>query len=547
MANLQAAIQTIETGLKTKQAGQPVAVRIVAHISADHGRVEPLAAEVLAHATAWLGGESDRLTASGSVESGQITTLARIEGGQTALVSAGTCGVGRPLLAIEVWGNQGFLSWEDDRFEGPSHEELALGDKATSLLRRIQRSLKSHPVPASSAKTGTAAGRGDRESRRPPYGVLLVAGDHTHQPGYAEAFSADKRCRLVGLTDEANVSPRRKKLNEQLARRLDIPVLADLGRALARDDVQIVSICAEPIRRGRIAVLAAQAGKHLYLDKPLAASLQDADAMVTAVRKSGRVHHMFSQVHDDAADRVRRLVESDQLGDLTAIHFDLCFAKGPAGTAKLGAPREESKVPQRFELVESKRELSNVGVYPLVQLLSLVGRDVKRVTATTANYFFSEHQKNDMEDFGQMLLELEGGLVASISVGRTGWRSRPVGGLNRAFLIGTKGCTLVDAHRPRVEVWADVDPWTPPERNPEDPMGMWATPPGSPFTVMPRQSWITPPPERNVTDVSHFLDCIEHGRESIVSAEVAAAATEILMAGYRSAATGKTVTLPLQR
>jgi predicted dehydrogenase len=43
------------------------------------------------------------------------------------------------------------------------------------------------------------------------------------------------------------------------------------------------------------------------------------------------------------------------------------------------------------------------------------------------------------------------------------------------------------------------------------------------------------------------LDCIEHGKASIVSAEVGSTATEILMAGYRSAATGKTVTLPLER
>jgi hypothetical protein len=51
------------------------------------------------------------------------------------------------------------------------------------------------------------------------------------------------------------------------------------------------------------------------------------------------------------------LVESGQLGNLRAIHFDLCFAKGQAGTATLGAPRQESPAPDRFESVESKREL----------------------------------------------------------------------------------------------------------------------------------------------------------------------------------------------
>jgi len=493
----------------------------------------------------WLGGEPDRLTISGSVESGQITALAGVDGGQTALVSASR-GVGRPLLAIEVWGSRGILSWEDDHFPGESHEEQALSENETALLRRIQSALRHHSSQPLSSRTRSQSSDGpDRhETQLPPYGVLLVAGDHTHQSNYAEAMAADRRCRLVGLTDEVDVTPRRRRLNEQLAKRLGIPVLPDLGKALARDDVHVVSICAEPIRRGRIAVLAARAGKHLYLDKPLAGSLREADSIVAAVRKAGVVGHMFSQEHGEAASRVRAVCESGELGELTAIHFDLCFAKGQAGTAKLGTPREESRVPDRFELVEAKRELSNVGVYPLVQILSLSRRGVRRVTATTGNYFFAEHQENNMEDFGQMLLELEGGLVASISVGRTGWRSHPGGGLNRAFLIGTKGCALVDAHRPRVEVWGDVEPWMPPERNPDDPMGMWLMPPGSPFSAKPRQSWLTLPSTLCATDLSHFLDCIEHGEESAVSAEVAAAATAVLMAGYQSAATHKTVTLP---
>jgi predicted dehydrogenase len=415
-------------------------------------------------------------------------------------------------------------------------------------LQQIRASLDQYRSQqlSSTTRREKAVSRGRRKAQRPPYGVLLVAGDHTHQPNYAEALAADDRCRLVGLTDEADVTSGRRRLNEQLAKRLNVPVFADLREALARDDVHIVSICAEPIRRGRIAVLAAQAGKHLYLDKPLAGSLEDARSIVAAVREAGVVGHMFSQVHSDAAHRVRMLFESGELGDLTAIHFDRCFAKGYAGTARLGTPREESLAPDRFEMVDSKRELFNVGVYPLVQLLSLVGRRVQRVTATTGNYFFAEHQNNNMEDFGQMLLELEGGLVASISAGRTGWRSHPAGGLNRVFLTGTKGCAFVDAHRPRVQIWGDAEPWVPPQRNPDDPMGMWVTPPGSPFAAKPRRSWLTPPSARDVTDASHFLDCIEHGKQSAVSAEVAAAATEVLLAGYQSAATHKTVTLPLR-
>ena len=173
-------------------------------------------------------------------------------------------------------------------------------------------------------------------------------------------------------------------------------------------------------------------------------------------------------------------------------------------------------------------------------------KEWRHESLVTGNYFFAEHQKNNMEDFGQMLLELDGGLVATLSVGRNGWRSYPAGGLNRVYLIGSEQCVVVDAHRPRVEMWADVPPWMPPERNPEDPMAMWATPPASQFEAKPRDAWITPPSALR-TDSEYFLDCIEQGRASVVTAKVAATATEILMAGYQSAATGQSIKLPLPR
>ncbi len=68
----------------------------------------------------------------------------------------------------------------------------------------------------------------------PEFGLLLIAGSHTHQENYARAFGADPRCRLVGLTDEAEISPRRRELNQRLARELEIPWLPDFDEAISR-------------------------------------------------------------------------------------------------------------------------------------------------------------------------------------------------------------------------------------------------------------------------------------------------------------------------
>lgn len=379
----------------------------------------------------------------------------------------------------------------------------------------------------------------------PRYGVLLVSGNHTHQENYAAAFAADPRCRLVAVTDEAGIDGRRRELNERLAKSLNIPYLADLDKALNRNDVQVVSICAPPERRGRIAVLCAQAGKHLYLDKSLVPRLQEADALVSAVQKAGVKSHMFSFIPQPWAQEAKRLLQANRAGKLLAIHADAFFAKGRPGTAKLGTRRKEEYPPQRHQLVEAKRELDNVGVYPIAFIRWLSGKRFRSVLAITANYFFQEHQKHNVEDFGLIAATLEDGLSATISAGRFGWTSHPAAGVNRLVMVGTAGTLLVDANRPRLEVYSDEPPWTPPNVHPQDPMAFWSSTQEEVHT-RPKRTWV-PAGAAAASDVAYFLDRLDANRDSDLNAVEAAHAAEVLLAAYRSAATGAVVQLPLPR
>jgi predicted dehydrogenase len=567
MQDLSTVFQTVATALKTGQAGQPCAVRIVANVTSDPSTLERLIADCLTTATDWLRAPLERLTAAGSAEAGHISTLARCGGGQTALVSAATIGAGSPALEVLVFGNHGILSWEagHSRLTFTPSEESAGGASATGgqpILEDLQEALRTgrqirtgerlaaSNTPRAPAVSATrprpASPSPQRTPLELPFGILLVAGEHTHQADYIRVFAADPRCRLVAVTDEDHLSPERRRLNEHLAHRYQLPYIASLAEALARPDVQVVCICAEPMRRGRIIVQAAAAGKHVYLDKPLAGTWTDAQAIVAAVEQAGVSNQMYSFVHGQAAGRIRKVLESDRLGELRAVHLDLTFAKGHAGSADLTQPRSETTSPTEFELPDSKRELTNIGVYPLVLLHWLLGRPVRRVAATTGNYFFRDHQQNHMEDFGQLLLELDGGLVATVSAGRTGWRSHPAAGVNRVTLVGERETVVINAHQPHVEVWSDAVPWSAPPRDPEDPMAMWVPATPGPYAAGPKQSWITGGEDPSVVDITHFLDCLEQGRESDVPARMGAAATEVLLAAYRSAARGEVVELPLE-
>jgi predicted dehydrogenase len=377
------------------------------------------------------------------------------------------------------------------------------------------------------------------------YGILLVSGSHTHQELYAPAFAADPRCHIVAVTDEADVDAGRRALNERMAAGLGVPYEPDLDRALARKDVHVVSVCAPPERRGRIILRCAAAGKHLYLDKPLVPTLAEADAVVAAVHQAGVRSHMFSFITQPWAQKAKRLVDENRLGALRAVHADFLFAKGRQGSARLGAPRREEDPPGRQQLVEAKRELDNVGVYPVSLVPWLTGRKFRTVYGVTANYFFAEHQKHDVEDFGVLAGTLEDGTPVTIAAGRTGWTSHPAGGLTRLVLVGSAGTAVADANRPRLEVHADEAPWLLPDVNPADPMAFWVSTQEE-VGLRPKRAWMAVAPPA-ASDFAYFLDCLDAGRDSAMAAAEAGRATEVLLAAYRSASRGEVVTLPLPR
>ena len=76
-----------------------------------------------------------------------------------------------------------------------------------------------------------------------------------------------------------------------LGAEFDVPGYADLDALLA--DVDAVSFSLPPDVQVPLAVRAAEAGKHLLLEKPIALSVADADRIVSAVRANGVASVVF--------------------------------------------------------------------------------------------------------------------------------------------------------------------------------------------------------------------------------------------------------------
>ena len=376
------------------------------------------------------------------------------------------------------------------------------------------------------------------------YGVLLLGGRRTHQEGYGPCFAADARCRLIAVSDERDALPEYVELNRQLAEDLQIPYIPDLDEALAHDDVHIVSLCIQNERRGRVGVRCAEAGKHLYLDKPLAMSVEDAQAIVGAAQKAGVCNQMFSNIHTPWAQAAKKALDCGEIGELRALHCDVLFAKGRAGTAPVGRKRVEKPMVEKYTFVEAKREMFDIGVYPVSMVNWLTQKRVKTVFGTTANYFFKEHIACGIEDFGALMMTLEDGIIATIVGGRTGWLSHPKGGVQRLHLVGTRGALIFDGSQPRLEVFADEVPFQPPPPHPLDPMGMWTSTQAE-ADIPPKRLWVSvgEGSEHQSPDIKAFVDCIEAGRETEMNTAFAAQSVAVIRAGYESAASEKVINI----
>lgn len=100
--------------------------------------------------------------------------------------------------------------------------------------------------------------------------------------GLAKACAALDRAQVVAVSDVVAAAAQRA------AKELGAEAYGDDGQGiLARDDVAGVIIATPPLRHREGVVRAAQAGKHIFCEKPMATNVTDCDAMIAAVKAAG--------------------------------------------------------------------------------------------------------------------------------------------------------------------------------------------------------------------------------------------------------------------
>jgi predicted dehydrogenase len=104
----------------------------------------------------------------------------------------------------------------------------------------------------------------------------------------------------------------------EAAARFGVPCDASLEALLARPDIDAICICTPSGQHAAQAIAAARAGKHVLVEKPMALTLADADAMIAACAEAGVQLGVALQRRIDPVFReVKTAIDAGGLGKLT--------------------------------------------------------------------------------------------------------------------------------------------------------------------------------------------------------------------------------------
>ena len=197
----------------------------------------------------------------------------------------------------------------------------------------------------------------------------------------------------------------RPELAESFAREFSAPRwYATAAELIADPQVDAVYI-ATPVRlHAAQAIAAADAGKHVLCEKPMAISVAECDAMIAACRSNGVALGVAYYRHFyPAVARIRNILASGDVGDpvLAQVNAFEHFDPPPEHPRHWLVVREQAGGGPMFDF----------GCHRIEVLLDLLG-PVRGVTSMVGNVAF----RRDVEDTAIAVLEFERGGYATLSV-----------------------------------------------------------------------------------------------------------------------------------
>lgn len=143
-----------------------------------------------------------------------------------------------------------------------------------------------------------------------------------HIKGYLEF---PDKCRIVAISDIYQEKAD-KLVNEY---NLEAVTVKDYKELLNRGDIDLVSVCTPPYTHAQIAIDFLNAGKHVLVEKPMASSLEECDAMNAAAQRSGKILSVVAQNRFlNPMMKLKNILEQDLIGPIVHVQVDSYWWRG---------------------------------------------------------------------------------------------------------------------------------------------------------------------------------------------------------------------------
>jgi predicted dehydrogenase len=297
-----------------------------------------------------------------------------------------------------------------------------------------------------------------------------------------------------------------------------IPSYSDYGELLRREDLDLVHLATPVSEMADCAIMAARAGKHIVLGKPMAMNMEEADRMVEAVEKSGVKCVAFQGTKRLRSGDLKARIDAGEIGEIIVMHQ----------TARWSIAEDWYRSGKPGWFVDPKQTPGGAfideGIYWLDHLRWLAGSEVIQVEAKMANLV---HRELEVEDYGMATLTFSNGIIATLEAAWTINSPRVTGPspkqncVLRSELIGTRGEIIDDGLRvpSRAVLAAGASGWVF-EREAGELFG-----PSPPFPL------------------DHLIECVESGRQSPASIQEARKSLRVALAAYQSAKERRAISL----
>lgn len=321
-------------------------------------------------------------------------------------------------------------------------------------------------------------------------GILSFA--HMHAYSYATALR-----RLPGV-ELAVVADEEEERGLAAAQQFGTVYVQDYQDALAQD-LDAVIICSENSRHAEMVVAAAEAGKHVLCEKPIATRMGDGQRMIDACQKAGvKLQTAFPMRFNTPIQHVKHQLEAGAVGRILAMN-GTNRGQNPGGW-----------------FIDQQRSGGGAVMDHTVHVIDLMRwyaqSEVREVYAEVDTRFYDM----PIDDCGLLTLEFENGVIAAHDPSWSRPKSYPTWGDVTLEVVGTQGITRVDAFAQHLVHYSQQA--------------------GKPLYL----GWGNDP---DMQMVEGFISCVREDSQPLANGEDGLRATEVALAAYESARTGRPVRL----